>query len=194
MLFYSFLAVLDAEDRSCAEQIFEKYHKYIYEIAYNILHNHQDAEDTLDEVMINIMKNIERFNHASRNDIEAQIVIYSRNAAINLYNKNKRRKTVEVPFTYVNDEDELEEIEIEDIDVSMDEVIITNETVEIVRHYLSQLSIEQKDVIKLIYALGYSNVEAAKVLHITPNAVGLRLFKAKKRLLELAGGDLNERI
>ena len=150
MLFYSFLAVLDADDRSCAEQIFEKYHKYIYEIAYNILHKHRDAEDTLNEVMINIMKNIERFNHANRNDIEAQIVIYSRNAAINLYNKNKRRTKVEVPFTYVNDEDELEEIEIEGMGESVDEVIITKETVEIVRRYLPQLSIEQRDVIKLI--------------------------------------------
>lgn len=194
MLFYSYLAVLDAEDRNCAEQIFEKYHKFIYEIAYNILNNHQDAEDTLDEVMINIMKNIEKFSHVSRNDIEAQIVIYSRNAAINLYNRNKRRNKVEVSFTYTNEEDELEDIEIEDDRESVEELSISNETVEIVRKHLKKLPIEQRDVIKLVYALGYSNVEAARVLHITPNAVGLRLFKAKKKLLELVGGELNERI
>ena len=32
------------------------------------------------------------------------------------------------------------------------------------------------------------------VLNITPNAVGLRLFRAKKRLLKMAGGELDERI
>ena len=69
MLFYSFLAVLDAEDRSFAEQLCEKYHKYIYEIAYNILNNHQDSEDTVDEVMINIMKNIDRFNNAKQAEV-----------------------------------------------------------------------------------------------------------------------------
>ncbi len=194
MLFYSFLAVLDAEDRSFAEQLFEKYHKYIYEIVYNILNNHQDSEDTVDEVMINIMKNIDRFNNASRNDIVAQIVIYSRHAAINLYNKNKRRNKVEGYYTYVNEENEFEEIEYEDTSETVEERIITQETVEIVRKYLRQLTPEHRDVIKLVFVLGYTNVQVARVLHITPNAVGLRLFKAKKKLLELAGGELNERI
>ena len=194
MLFYSFLAVLDAEDRNFAEQLFEKYHKYIYEIVYNILNNHQDSEDTVDEVMINIIKNIDRFNNASGNDIVAQIVIYSRHAAINLYNKNKRRNKVEGYYTYVNDENEFEEIEYEDTSESVEERIITQETVEIVRKYLTQLTPEHRDIIKLVFVLGYTNVQAARVLHITPNAVGLRLFKAKKKLLELAGGELNERI
>ena len=194
MLFYSFLAVLDAEDRSFAEQLFEKYHKYIYEIVYNILNNHQDSEDTVDEVMINIMKNIDRFNNASGNDIVAQIVIYSRHAAINLYNKNKRRNKVEGYYTYVNEENEFEEIEYEDTSETVEERIITQETVEIVRKYLRQLTPEHRDVIKLVFVLGYTNVQVARVLHITPNAVGLRLFKAKKKLLELAGGELNERI
>lgn len=194
MLFYSFLAVLDAEDRSFAEQLFEKYHKYIYEIVYNILNNHQDSEDTVDEVMINIMKNIDRFNNASGNDIVAQIVIYSRHAAINLYNKNKRRNKIEGYYTYVNDENEFEGIEYEDTSETVEERIITQETVEIVRKYLTQLTPEHRDIIKLVFVLGYTNVQAARVLHITPNAVGLRLFKAKKKLLELAGGELNERI
>ena len=194
MLFYSFFAVLDAEDRSFAEQLFEKYHKYIYEIVYNILNNHQDSEDMVDEVMINIIKNIDRFNNASGNDIVAQIVIYSRHAAINLYNKNKRRNKVEGYYTYVNEENEFEEIEYEDTSETVEERIITQETVEIVRKYLRQLTPEHRDIIKLVFVLGYTNVQAARVLHITPNAVGLRLFKAKKKLLELAGGELNERI
>lgn len=194
MLFYSFLAVLDAEDRNFAEQLFEKYHKYIYEIVYNILNNHQDSEDTVDEVMINIIKNIDRFNNASVNDIVAQIVIYSRHAAINLYNKNKHRNKIEGYYTYENDEDEFEEIEYEDTSETVEERIITRETVEIVRKYLKQLTPEHRDVIKLVFVLGYTNVQAARVLHITPNVVGLRLFKAKKKLLELAGGELNERI
>lgn len=68
-----------------------EYHKLIYEVSYRILNRRQDAEDTLDEVMMSVMKNMDKFLHVGRNDIEAQLVIYSRNAAINLYNKNKRR-------------------------------------------------------------------------------------------------------
>lgn len=194
MFFYAMLLSLGADDRDFVEKIFEKYHKYIYEIAFNILNNHQDAEDIVDDVMINIIKNIEKFLHASGNEIKAQIVIYSRNTAINLYNRNKRRIKHEVSHTYVNEDGEMEEIEIEDLGESMEEFIIRKETVEIVRCCLQQLSVEHRDAIKLVYALGYSNVEAAKVLEITPNAFGLRLYKAKKKLLELAGGELYDRI
>lgn len=194
MLFYIFLASLDSEERNCVEEIFEQYYKLIYEVAYKILNKVQDAEDTVDEVMINVMKNIDRFAHAGRNDIEAQLVIYSRNAAINLYNKNKRRNKVVQPFTYLNDENNLEEIDIEDESDSVDDIILSKETAEIVSKYLQKLPEEYQDIIELVYGMGYTNVEAARVLNITPNAVGLRLFRAKKKLLEMVGGDLHDRI
>lgn len=192
MLFILLLSALADNERKCAEEIFEKYHKLIYEVSYDILNRRQDAEDMLDEVMIRVMKNIEKFLHADRNDIEAQLVIYSRNAAINLYNKNKRRSKKVIPLTFINEEDEFEDIEIANNGETLEEIILSNETVDIVRKHLKSLSLEHRDTIKLVYGLGYSNVEAAQVLHITSNAVGLRLYKAKKKLLELAGGELSE--
>ena len=194
MLCNCLLDAMDEDERRCAEDIFQQYHKLIFEIAYGILRRHLDAEDALNEVMINIMKNIERFTHASRNDIEAQIVIYTRNTSINLYNKNKRRNKVEVPVTYLNDEEDPEDMETEDVDQRVEDIVLAKETKEIVRAHLMSLPMEYRDAIKLVYALGYSNVEAAKVLHISPNAVGLRLYKAKKKLLEVAGGELIGRI
>ena len=41
--------------------------------------------DIINEVMINVIKNIDRFTDVDQNDIKAQIVAYSRNASINLY-------------------------------------------------------------------------------------------------------------
>ncbi len=40
--------------------------------------------------------------------------------------------------------------------------------------------------------MGYTNVEAARVLGVSPNAAGLRLFRAKKTLCEMAGDELYE--
>lgn len=192
MLFYSLLAALEPEEQTCAEQIFIKYRNLIYEIAYKILKNHHDAEDTLDEVMINVIKNITRFYNADRNDVEAQLVIYSRNAAINRYNKNKRRSENEMPLTFVNDEGEFEDIDIGYTQTCVEDIIISKESVEIVQKYIRMLPAEYIEVIKLVYGWGYSNAEAAGILNITPNAVGMRLFKARKKLLNMAGGELNE--
>lgn len=194
MFFCAYMMSLEVEGRNCVEAIFEQYRNLIYTIAFDILNNHHDAEDIVNDVMISVAKNVERFIDASGNDIIAQIVIFSRNASINLYKKNNRRSKIEIPFTYVNDEEELEEIDMEDLSESVDEIILTKEKVATVRKYLKLLPVELQDTIKLVYSLGYSNVEAARILHITPNAVGLRLFKAKKKLLKLSGGELNEDI
>ena len=75
----------------------------------------------------------------------------------------------------------------------MEEITLSSETVDLVRKHLKRLSLEQQDTIKLVYGLGYSNAEAAQVLHISSNAAGLRLYKAKKKLLEWIGGELNAR-
>ena len=192
MLFTVMLAALDDDDRSLAEQIYIKNKRKIYKIAYSILNNHHDAEDVLNDVMLNVINNIEKFVDSDGNRTVAQIVIYTRNAAINRYNKNKRKAEVEISFTYEDEEGKLSEIDIADLHADIDVDVMRKENSEIVRKLLLQLPEEYQDAISLVYGLGYSNKEAARILNVTPNAVGLRLFKAKKKLIEMAGGELYE--
>ncbi len=194
MLFVALLATLNTYERNCAERIFEEHNKLIYEIAYKILNKKEDAEDILDEVMINVIKNIEKFVHANRNEIEAQLVVYSRNAAINLYNRNKRQSKLIQAMTYVNDDGELEDIDIADADADIDAKLLSEETAELVKRSLNKLPAKLRDTVELVYGMGYSNVEAARVLGTTPNTVGLRLLRAKRKLLEIVEGEFNERI
>ena len=192
MLFYLALLTLDEDKQDFVGQLYEKHKKKIYEIAYKILKNRHDAEEIVDEVMINVIGNVEKFVQSDGNETLAQLVIYSRNAAINLYKVKKRRSEHEIPFTYLNEDGDNEDIEIQDDAPGMDEVLLSKENSEIVAKYVKQLTLEQQDVIMLVYTLGYSNVEAANVLGISSNAVGMRLFKAKKKLLELGGDELHE--
>lgn len=192
MLFYLALLTLDEDKQDSVGQLYEKHKKKIYEIAYKILKNGHDAEEIVNEVMLNVISNVEKFVQSDGNETLAQLVIYSRNAAINLYKVKKRRSAHEIPLTYLNEDGENEDIEIEDDAAGMDEVLLSKENSEIVARYVKQLTLEQQDAIMLVYTLGYSNVEAANVLGISSNAVGMRLFKAKKKLLELGGDELHE--
>lgn len=194
MLFYLALLTLDEDKQDFVGQLYEKHKKKIYEIAYKILKNGHDAEEIVNEVMLNVISNVEKFVQSDGNETLAQLVIYSRNAAINLYKVKKRRSAHEIPLTYLNEDGENEDIEIEDDAAGMDEVLLSKENSEIVARYVEQLTLEQQDAIMLVYTLGYSNVEAANVLGISPNAVGMRLFKAKKKLLEIGGDGLRELI
>lgn len=193
-MFYITLVTLDEENQDFVSELYEKHKKKMYELAYSILKNRHDAEEIVDEVMINVINDVEKFVQSDGNGILAQLVIYTRNAAINLYNAKKRRAAHEVSYTYINEEGEYEDIEIEDVSSGIDDVLISKENSEIVAKYLKELTQEQQDVIMLVFVLGYSNVEAAKVLGISPNAVGMRLYKAKKRLLEIGGDELREHV
>lgn len=185
LLFLFALMELDDDNQKFVSDLYEKHKKQMYEIAYSILKNRHDADEVVDEAMLNVIKNIEKFVQSNGNEIDAQLVTYTRNAAINCYNAKKRRAAHEVSYTYINEDEEYEDIEIEDNAASTDELVLSKENSEIVAKYLKQLSKEQQDVIVLVFAHGHSNVEAAKILGISANAVGMRLFKAKKRLLEL---------
>lgn len=194
MLFTVMLAALGEDERSLAELIYIKYKRQIYKIAYSVLNNHHDAEDVLNDVMLNVINNIEKFVDSDGNKTAAQIVIYSRNAAINRYNKNKRKSEAESSVSYMDEDGTLNHIEIPDREYDLEDMILRDETSAIVRKYLLQLPQEYRDAISLVYGYGYSNKDAAGILKITPNALTLRLFKAKKKLMELAGGELYERI
>ena len=194
MLFYIFLQTLDEKNQDFVEGIFEENKKRIFEIANAILKNRHDADEIVDEVMINVIKNVEKFVQSDGNEILAQLVIYTRNAAINCYNAKKRRSAHEVSLTYINEDGEYEDIEVTDDISDIDDVLLSKENAEKIKKYLKQLTQEQQDAIMLVFELGYSNVEAATVLGISPNAVGMRLFKAKKKLLEIGGDDLRELI
>lgn len=191
-MFFLLLDTLEEKERSFAEELYYKYCRHIYKIALSIVKNHHDAEDVLDSVMVSIMENMDKFISREKAVIEAQIVIYSRNAAINLYKKNQRRSSRIRPLQTA-DENGTSWEDIKDESADTEEIVLSRETAEIIRKYLVMLPDEYRDVINLVYALGYSYREAAEVLHITTDLVGIRLYRAKKKLKELAGGELSGR-
>ena len=71
MLFTIMLAPLEEAERSLAEQIYIKYKRQIYKIAYSILNNYHDAEDVLNDVMLNVINNIEKIVDSDGNKTAA---------------------------------------------------------------------------------------------------------------------------
>ena len=191
MLFYITMMIGDEKERSFIEDLFLTYKEKIYKICFSILNDHHDSEEALAQVMMNIVKNSEKFFGVSRNIIDAQIVIYSRNAATSIYRNNKRRRKNEISTVYTWDED-TKELDIEDSDLDVERIVLDRERADMVRKYILMLPVEYRDVIDLVYGLGYSNKEAAEILSITPNAVAMRIFRAKKKLVKLGGDELYE--
>ena len=193
MLFYLYLLSLGEDDQKLVLTIYETYRQKIYAIALDIVGDREDAQDVSQTVMLNVMKNLDKFRTADKTDTENQLYVYTRNAAINRYNKNKKRREREDVYTEADDVGADDGFSLDELQ-SIENIVITKETVAIVRDALQKLPETLRDAINLVYLEGYSLSEAAKILKTTPGTVSKRLTRAKKKLLEGYGKELYERI
>ena len=97
-----FMTIENDGERRLAEELYLSYRGRMYGIAYSVLHNREDAEDAVMDAVYNIVNNISRFASLPRNKTESLIVIIVRNAAINRYNRNRRRGVLPLDEEYEN--------------------------------------------------------------------------------------------
>lgn len=147
------------ENRSRAATLLEKYGNTILRTAYSYLHNMEDAEDILQDTLIQYLK-----SESSYNDEEHEKAWLLR-VAINL-SKNK------IKYNKLRETDEL-----------MDE-LVSEEKVELSFVWEAVKSLPQKyaEVIHLFYQEGYSTVEISGILKRKEATVRSDLKRARDRL------------
>ncbi len=178
------MSIDDEKQRSDVEQIWNLYGKIMLAKAFGILGNMQDAEDAVQEAFLRISKNAENFSEPKSPDTIALVSIYTRNVAINMYRRNKKRNEL---FGNDGDLDNVISAAAESEDIA--QLIVNDETVEIVRRAINMLDEPYKDVILLKYYYHKKNIEIAEVLGVDANTVNGRVFRAKKKLKELIGEE-----
>ena len=157
----------EEEDRFC--YLYEKYHKLFYKVAYDILHNHQDAEDAL-QISLEI---IYRYFYKIKDEIEKKCVGYMiviiRNESIDLFNT---RKKILVANEDVMDRKHFMQRENENRFLKNQEL----------KEAIKKLDDKYRDILLLKYVYGYSMKEIAKMLKITETNVSTRLERGRKQL------------
>lgn len=95
MLIY--LQMLDGpEERSKFEQVYHHYKGLMFYTANQILHNEQDAEDTVHEAFLSIAKNLQKISRVDCPETKSYIVTIVENRAIDLYRKKSRHPVGEL--------------------------------------------------------------------------------------------------
>ncbi len=190
------LAINNENDRRFVEDIYIKYRKKIYCVAFNILKKEDMAEECVHDVINIVINNLERFKLSDKNHFINLLVKCTRNATINIYNREKKRRSFEVSM-YINlnshdfDEEETE-IEIADDAENFDDILITEENKKRLSELISELDVIYQDVLYLRYQMWMSNSEIAKLLGVSENVVKVRLHRAKAILLKTRRDELNE--
>lgn len=171
-----FTTIEDSYSRDKIEQLYCKYHKLVYHIAYNILRDSHLAQDVTQSVFIKLIENLDKIDEVDCNKTKAFIVIISRNLSINLYRKRNRQNDMGL--------ENLEEF-LPDNSQSIDEKIISNEVLDRISCKIKKLHEPYADILTLKYYYHYSDKEIAQLLDITHGNVRTRLHRARQSLIKL---------
>lgn len=186
------MAIENEEDYTFVEKLYDHYEKYMYAVAFSILHNHQDSEDCVHEAVISIVECLSSFKHIDEErKLRRLVAIAARNKAIDIYRHNKRQLEVETSMAMDNDESMMEH-GIVDEESDVVRMVITDETHQLISALVRNLDDIYRDVIVLKFEQEMINKEIAKFLGISNTLVRVRFMRAKKLLKEMGGDALYE--
>lgn len=89
-MIYFLTLIDDADDRDYFEDIYYKYHKMMFDCAMKILKNKHDAEDAVQQVLLNLWKYIYNVKKVSEKKLAGYLYATTRNHCYDLIEKNKR--------------------------------------------------------------------------------------------------------
>ncbi|MFZ7131908.1 MAG: RNA polymerase sigma factor [Eubacteriales bacterium] len=177
-----FLTIIqDASSKSKLEEIYNLYRKELYYTAYNILKDPYESEDVVQSAMLKVSNYLEKINEIKCNKTKGLMVIIVRGIAINIYNKRKGRATIPL--------ENIEEALTDETFMTPEQHILRMDQGERIAKEMSRLNPEYADVLSLKYTYDLTNGEIAKILDTTEGNVRVKLYRARRALHTLLGGD-----
>lgn len=180
-------SIENEEQRSFAEKLYLDHRQLMISIAYDVLGNHDEAEDILMTMMVKFTDNVEYFMQCQPEGLTALVVVCTRNAAIDEYRKKKARAKKEMRLGTFDDEGEEISDDVKDPDdcLSVEALVLSNEGSDIFRKAMKRLKQTDKEILVIRVINHIPSKAAAELLGISVNAVDLRLKKARARLKKI---------
>lgn len=167
------------------EALVKAYEKRVYNIALKMLGNPEDAEDAAQEAFIKAYMSIGTF----RGDSRFSVWLYrlTNNCCIDLLRKRRDKMSLSVTGA----DGETVELDIPDERSGPEDEVIKKELRLSVREGLEKLPEEYRRILVLREIGAQSYAEIAEILDIDIGTVKSRIFRARKKLLELLRSDGN---
>jgi RNA polymerase sigma-70 factor (ECF subfamily) len=163
-----FLVLNTKDEVLLVEAIYNKYSKFMFKVAYNVLHNNYDAEDAVQQAFLRIIDNVDKIGDLEDKKTRNFIGVICHNVAINIYNKAKKAVATEN-----------EEVSDTEYDVSV--IVIDNEACKKLERFIYGLDDIYKELL-LLKAQGYSIKEISEVLKINPKTAQKRLERGRIKI------------
>lgn len=155
-----------AETNGRAEMILTRFGDSILRYAYTYLHNMSDAEEVLQDTLVQFLKTAPEFE--SENHEKAWLLRVAANLSKNRIRYNKLRETDELNEELVAEE---------------------REDLSFVWEAVKSLPVKYREVIHLFYHEGYQTVQIAKLLGRNESTVRSDLRRGREKLKEVLKGE-----
>ena len=169
-------------DMAAFEQIVIKYQSIIYNTAFKICNNPDDAYDISQESLLKIYKNISYFEGKSK--FSTWIYRIVTNTALDYIKKHRKSNVFSLNAEMDEDGDSYIE-NIRDTSPTPEEALDSEETKKLVHEALNKLSENHRAVLVLRDINGLSYEEIAEVLLCSEGTVKSRINRARNALYEI---------
>ncbi len=160
-----------ASDKLALQALYARHHVGVFRFVVRIVHDESMAEDLISEVFLDVWRQADRFE--GRSAVSTWLMSIARFKALSA---RRRRKDAELG----------DKIEATIADPADDPAVTLEKKnqSELLRHALTKLSAEHREIIDLVYYHEQSVDETAQVLGIPAATVKTRMFYARKKLGE----------
>ncbi len=177
MLQVFLLAVEGEENKNKFMEIYLRYKNLMYTVAYNILHNHEIAEEAVQDTLFKLTKYISTIENVESKRTRNYIMIITRNISFDIYNKEKKYcETSDDNSVYINDEPFTADIL---------DYVISEEGYKHLLEIIEKMDYSFKDTLKLKILYEHTNDEIAELQGISKRAVEMRLYRGRAIIKEL---------
>ncbi len=151
----------------------------IYRMTLRMTRNHEDAEDARQEALLKAYVNLDRFQGRSR--FSTWLMRIAMNEALmNLRKRNTRQ--VSLDEAVESNDPKITAMQIPDPGEHPERLYARREMLETLTEAIESLQPQSRDVFVLREVEQFSTVETAKLLGVSPNAVKIRLRRARLEL------------
>ncbi len=177
---YDIIALIRSRDERGMEELLKHYAPLMRYIISPILTDLHDREDALSEVSMRVWEKIDLYDE-TRGSFTAWLTSITRNIALNHARKQQ----------HIASSDMLSE-DTPSLEPTPEESVLQIERKNALRRALLELSPKEKLLFYRKYYYRQSTAQIAAELGVTERAVEGKLYRIKKKLREMLGGDTND--
>jgi RNA polymerase sigma-70 factor (ECF subfamily) len=181
---------ISKKDPEAFEHFVKRYQSMVLNICYGLLGDYHQAEETAQDVFVQIFQKALSFRHESK--VSTWVYRIAVNQSLNMIRREQKLRWMrKKSFTWV-DEYQAEKIPTEPQKNEPTVLLEQKESIQNLRKVVNSLSNKQKTAFILNQFEGLSAEEISEILKVPLNTVEVRIHRAKRKLQSILTGQIKK--